>query len=103
MPRDVILVVWFCVCTARTGKHGWAFGGIPGKGGSRAAVPRAGTGVGRPGDELRAGPGRGRGVDGSLGSLCPAADKRVRSGTHGLEDVPMSAPFLGDSASRTLE
>ena len=32
MPRDVILVVWFCVCTARTGKHGWAVGGIPGKG-----------------------------------------------------------------------
>lgn len=26
MPMDVILVLWFCVCTARTGKQGWALG-----------------------------------------------------------------------------
>lgn len=28
---DVILVLWFCVCTARTGKQGWALSGIWGK------------------------------------------------------------------------
>lgn len=58
MPRDVILVVWFCVCTARTGKQGWGGRRHAGERGSRAAVPSAGTGVGRPGFELRAGPGR---------------------------------------------
>lgn len=31
MPMDVILVLWFCVCTARTGKQGWALRGIWGK------------------------------------------------------------------------
>lgn len=49
MPMDVILVVWFCVCTARTGKCGWGGGWDRGKGGSSAAVPSAHTGVGRPG------------------------------------------------------
>lgn len=28
---DVILVLWFCVCTARTGKQGWALGVLWGK------------------------------------------------------------------------
>lgn len=31
MPMDVLLVLWFSVCTARTGKQGWALGGIWGK------------------------------------------------------------------------
>lgn len=31
MPMDVILVLWFCVCTARTGKQSWALGGLWGK------------------------------------------------------------------------
>lgn len=31
MPMDVILVLWFCVCTARTGKQDWALRGIWGK------------------------------------------------------------------------
>lgn len=25
---DVILVLWFCVCTARAGKQAWALGGL---------------------------------------------------------------------------
>lgn len=35
---DVILVVWFCVCTARTGKRGWGGGWDPGKGGRGAPL-----------------------------------------------------------------
>lgn len=61
MPRGVILVVCFCVCTARTGKRGWGCRRDAGTRASPAAVPSAHLGVGRTwsGAPRRSGEGRG--------------------------------------------
>ena len=56
-------------------------------------MPGAHLGVRRAGAELRAGPGKG--VDGSLESLCPGPGERVKSGTHRLEDALEECPLPG--------
>ena len=61
MPRDVILVVCFCVCTARTGKHGWGCRRDAGKRASPAAVPSAHLGLGRTWSRAPRRSGEGRG------------------------------------------
>lgn len=80
-----------------------AGGGIQGKGGVAPLCPVPAQALGDlETSSVLVREGR-RGVDGCPGSLCPAPGERVRSGTHGLEEAPMSAPFLGDAASRTRE
>ena len=64
-----------------------AVGGMRGNGRAQPLCPAPTSAWGGPGAELRAGPGKG--VDGSLESLCPAPGERVRSGTYRpVEDAP---------------
>lgn len=96
MPKDVILVVWLCVCTARTGKHGWGGRRDPGKTGSPVSVLSAYTRRWETKSRAPRWCGEGRcNVDGSLEFLCPAPGERVRSGTQAGRCPRWGAPSPG--------
>lgn len=96
MPMDVILVVWFCVCTARTGKSGW--GGQRGSG--KAGTPlRCAQRPRQLRETCSRSPRWSRG--GRRGRVpAPPLPCSWEVGLPGWEMPPRGAPFQGDAGAR---